>query len=92
MATQQLARWASELKYADIPDSVISAGVRSFYNSLGCIIGGARHNATRRAAIAFDDGGDQTCNLLGSKNERASRSEAALINGIASHVHDYDGE
>jgi aconitate decarboxylase len=46
MATQHLATWACDLKYSDLPENVIQAAVRSFYNWVGCAIGGSRHPAT----------------------------------------------
>ena len=46
MATLRLASWAKSLEYADLPDEVVRAAVRSFYNWVGCAIGGSTHPAT----------------------------------------------
>lgn len=46
MATLRLAGWAKSLEYADLPNDVIRAAVRSFYNWVGCTIGGSNHPAT----------------------------------------------
>jgi aconitate decarboxylase len=46
MATHHLASWANNLKYSDLPQDVIAAAVRSFYNWAGCVIGGSNHPAT----------------------------------------------
>jgi hypothetical protein len=46
MATLHLASWANALKYSDLPEDVIAAAVRSFYNWAGCAIGGSNHPAT----------------------------------------------
>jgi hypothetical protein len=46
MATHYLASWVNTLKYSDLPQEVIAAAVRSFYNWAGCAIGGSNHPAT----------------------------------------------
>ena len=102
MATQRLAKWASELSFDSLPDTVIEAAVRSSHNSIGSILGGASHPTTQRVIETF--GNDFTharCTLLGQSHLQSSLQHprttcqnevqtAALINGIASHVHDYD--
>lgn len=96
MATRQLAQWICDLKYADLPENVVHAAVRSFQNSLGCIIGGARHPTTIKALKSQSlEPSTPICTLIGQQEEhgtaqRSSRSGAVLVNGIASHVHDYD--
>jgi len=90
MATQQLATWAVNLQYSDLPESVIRAATRSFYNWYGCAIGGSNHEAvliTKKAMRPFF--GRSTSTLIG-QGAKADAQHAALINGIASHVHDYD--
>jgi aconitate decarboxylase len=46
MATHYLAAWVNTLKYSDLPQDVIAAAVRSFYNWAGCTVGGSNHPAT----------------------------------------------
>ncbi|CAI7625756.1 unnamed protein product [Penicillium glandicola] len=90
MATQTLATWTVSLSYPDLPEEVINAAVRSFYNIAGCIVGGSKHTATitaRKALSPFS--GPPTSHLLGT-NASTDAMHAALFNGIASHVHDYD--
>lgn len=92
MATQQLASWATSLKYPSLPETVTTAASRSFYNWLGCALGGSRHKTTTTASQALRPFfGPATSTILGHEKEaKADASHAALINGIASHVHDYD--
>ncbi|KAL2392396.1 hypothetical protein ABEF93_000011 [Exophiala dermatitidis] len=92
MATERLASWAVYLQYSDLPSSVIDGAVRSFYNWAGCAIGGSNHRTTTTARNALSQFfGRPTSRILGSdESVRADASHAALINGIASHVHDYD--
>ncbi|KAJ6519212.1 2-methylcitrate dehydratase [Mycena sanguinolenta] len=91
MATEKLASWAVNLSYNSLPPEVIQAAVSSFYNWVGCAIGGALHPTTTTASDALAPFfGKATSSLLGQKGARTDASHAALINGIASHVHDYD--
>ncbi|RGP81345.1 hypothetical protein FLONG3_489 [Fusarium longipes] len=92
MATERLAIWSHNLRYSNLPEDVISAAVRSFYNWVGCAIAGSQHEATRIAHQTLSPFfGPPTASLLGHHGALSSDAQhAALINGIASHVHDYD--
>ncbi len=88
--TRILATWASTLKPEAIPAAVRREGVRSFVNWLGCAVGGATHDTVDRAlAAAMPFSGPARANVLG-RRERMDELHAALINGISSHVLDYD--
>ncbi|KAJ5786140.1 uncharacterized protein N7503_011352 [Penicillium pulvis] len=92
MATLALAKWSVSLNYTSLPSEVRTAAVRSFYNWAGCTVGGSAHPATsiaRKALARFS--GPATSRLLGSEEGvDVDAMHAALFNGIASHVHDYD--
>ncbi|KAF8213797.1 hypothetical protein K438DRAFT_2009917 [Mycena galopus ATCC 62051] len=91
MATEKVASWAVNLSYSNLPPEVIQAAVSSFYNWVGCAIGGAKHPTTTTASEALAPFfGKETSSLLGQNGARTDASHAALLNGIASHVHDYD--
>ncbi|KAJ7630379.1 2-methylcitrate dehydratase [Roridomyces roridus] len=91
MATEKVASWAVNLSYSSLSAEVVQAAVSSFYNWVGCAIGGATHPTTTTAYEALTPFfGKPTSTLLGLKGARTDASHAALINGIASHVHDYD--
>jgi len=66
--------------------------VRCFYNWVGCTIGGSVHSTTTKARRALSPFfGKETSTILGRGGKlKADAQHAALINGIASHVHDYD--
>lgn len=92
MATKAIASWAVQLQVKDLPPSVRQAARRSLYNYIGCTIGGSNHptvtKATKALTLFF---GKATSTLLGHQGSRkADAQHAALLNGIASHVHDYD--
>jgi aconitate decarboxylase len=91
MATQAAANWVASLSYTSLPPGVIQASVRSFYNWVGCTVGGSDHPAAliaRKSLSRFF--GAPTSTLLGSQGVQVDAQHAALLNGIASHVHDYD--
>ncbi|KAF2480112.1 2-methylcitrate dehydratase [Neohortaea acidophila] len=92
MATQALASWAISLNASAIPPSVKSAAIRSLYNYIGCTIGGSKHPTVTKAHEALSPFfGRETSSLLGHQGKsRTDAQHAALLNGIASHVHDYD--
>ncbi|KAF5241191.1 hypothetical protein FANTH_9187 [Fusarium anthophilum] len=92
MATRRLATWSHNLQYSDLPEDVIRAASRGFYNWVGCTIAGSHHEATKIAHQALSPFfGPPTASLLGHQGaSRLDAQHAALINGIASHVHDYD--
>ncbi|RFC69369.1 MULTISPECIES: MmgE/PrpD family protein [Mesorhizobium] len=88
--TQQLAAWTVGMKFKDIPASVRAEGVRTFVNWLGCAVGGSDHETVDRAlAVALLFTGPKRASVIGRK-ERLDELHAALINGISSHVLDYD--
>ena len=92
MATKTLASWAVNLNHSSLPPSVKQAALRSLYNWIGCTIGGSNHSAVTKAHATLKPFfGPATSSLLGNQGARkADAQHAALLNGIASHVHDYD--
>ena len=88
--TAELADWIVGLKAEDIPDNVRREGVRTFVNWTGCAVGGASHETVDRALAAVTPfAGKATSTVLG-RAERLDAPHAALMNGISSHVLDYD--
>jgi 2-methylcitrate dehydratase PrpD len=88
--TRQLARFLVNSKWSDIPDEARYEAVRSVFNWVGCCLGGARHETTDRAIAALAEfSGKPEATVLG-RLERLDILHAALINGITSHVLDYD--
>lgn len=88
--TRKLAEWVVSLKGAQIPAEVRREGLRTFVNWVGCAVGGARHetvDTALRAVTPFS--GERIASVLG-RPERLDPLKAALLNGITSHVLDYD--
>ena len=88
--TAALSRYVVHSKPSDVPAPVRQEARRSFLNWMGCAVGGSRHETVDRALSALSEfAGKPTTSLLG-RHERLDALNAALINGIASHVFDFD--
>ena len=88
--TRALASFALDIRSSDIPDDVRHEARRALLNIVGCALGGARHDAVERAMRALAPlSGPAAASVLG-RSERLDPPLAALMNGIASHVLDYD--
>lgn len=88
--TQTLAAWITALRPEDIPAATRRDGLRTFVNWLGCAVGGASHETVDCALAAVAPfSGPARATVLG-RRERVDELHAALINGISSHVLDYD--
>src|SRR5918994_6960193 len=88
--TQVLADFALRSTAADIPAAVYTEAVRSFLNWAGCAVGGSIHPTIDRALAAvrpFAGPGQGT--ILG-RGDKLDLLHAALVNGISSHVFDFD--
>jgi 2-methylcitrate dehydratase PrpD len=88
--TRLLARHLVAARYEDLPADVRHEGLRTFLNWLGCAVGSARHEAVSIAIEALAPfSGPAQAGILG-RSERMDVLHAALINGISSHVFDFD--
>ncbi len=88
-----LARFAAGVRTENLPADVVHQAVRCLVDWLGCTIAGSAtpEGARVRAGIrALDPGdGSRTAAIVGTP-QRASAGYAALANGIAAHVLDFD--
>jgi 2-methylcitrate dehydratase PrpD len=88
--THTLAAYLVSNRWADIPDDVRHEARRSLVNYVGCAIGGSPHPAIDIAMHALGPfSGERTAAVLG-RTERLDPLHASLMNGISSHVEDYD--
>ncbi len=88
--TRRLARYLVASRPGDLPAKVRAHGVCSFVNWLGCAVGGSRHPAVDIAYSALSPfAGAEQASILG-RDTRTDVMTAALLNGIGSHVFDYD--
>ena len=88
--TRRLAGYVVTSRFADIPQAARREALRSFLNWLGCTVGGCRHETVDRALAALAEfSGPAQASVIG-RSERLDILHAALINGISSHVFDFD--
>lgn len=88
--TRTLARYVVAAKYDDLPEAIRVEARRTLLNWTGCTIGGSQHETVDIAVAALAPfSGPAQASLLG-RRERLDIMHAALINGIASHVFDFD--
>ena len=88
--TEELARWLTVGAPDDIPEDVVHEARRALVNIVGCALGGASHEAVVMTLAAFGPMfGEPTAEVIG-RAERADPLHAALLNGITSHVEDFD--
>src|SRR5262245_26102131 len=88
--TRTLARHIVSAKTADLPSPVRKEAARTLLNWVGCTLGGSRHETVGVAIEALAPfSGPAHAGILGRK-ERFDILHTALINGISSHVLDFD--
>jgi 2-methylcitrate dehydratase PrpD len=88
--TRQLARYLVMGKYDDLPANVRKEGVRTLLNWVGVAIGGSHHQTVDIAVSALAPfSGPAQASLFG-RRERFDIMNAAFINGVSSHIFDYD--
>ncbi|HMD48277.1 MAG TPA: MmgE/PrpD family protein, partial [Bryobacteraceae bacterium] len=88
--TKALASWVVKSRLEDIPDDVRREALRALLNYVGCALGGSPDPAVNIAMRAFGPFfGPPTASILG-RAERVDPLHASLMNGISSHVYDYD--
>ncbi len=88
--TKTLASYIVKNRWEDIPEDVRHEARRSLINVIGCAIGGSPHQAVTTAIRALSPfSGERTASIVG-RPERLDPLHASLMNGISSHVEDYD--
>ena len=89
-ATRILAQYIVNAKYDDLPENVRKEGVRTLLNWTGVAIGGSHHQTVDIAVSALAPfSGPAQASLFG-RRERFDIMNAAFINGVSSHIFDYD--
>ena len=88
--TRILARYVVESRFESIPAATRHHATRTFVNWLGCAIGGSHHEGMDIALAALAPmAGAAQASVLG-RSERLDILHAALLNGISSHMFDFD--
>ena len=88
--TRRLAEYVVHSRWDEIPADVRHEAARSLVNYLGCALGGSRDRAVDAAIRALGPySGPATAAILG-RADRLDPLHASLMNGISSHVEDFD--
>jgi 2-methylcitrate dehydratase PrpD len=88
--TRRLARYVVSAQPADVPKAVRKEARRTLLNWVGCAVGGSRQEPVDFAIAALSPfAGPGQASILG-RRERLDILNAALMNGISSHIFDYD--
>ena len=88
--TEQLTDFCVALKFQDLPPEVIANAKNGILDTLGVALIGSREESTRmvlKASTQSNKGGEST--VMGTATLTAP-DVAALVNGYAAHVLDYD--
>jgi 2-methylcitrate dehydratase PrpD len=89
-ATERLVQFAATTRFEDLPTEVTRESKRCILDYLGVAIGAAEDSAPRIMldAVCALGGADQATTI--AYGERTSVTNAALVDGVLSHVLDFD--
>jgi 2-methylcitrate dehydratase PrpD len=88
--TQTLAKYIVDANYDDLPASVRKEGTRTLLNYVGVAVGGSHTETVGRAVKALAPfSGPHQATLMG-RRERFDIMNAAFVNGVSSHIFDFD--
>jgi len=88
--TRALAEWLVSHRLEQVPSDVRHEALRSIVNIVGCAVGGSTHPAIDIALRALGPFSGPPAAQPLARAERVDPFLASLVNGISSHVHDYD--
>ena len=89
-ATEKIARFIVETDYENIPRDAVEKAKRTALDCIGAALAGIGEPVSRTiTAYVKSLGGPAQASVFGA-DFRASVADAALINGISSHVFEYD--
>jgi 2-methylcitrate dehydratase PrpD len=89
-ATQILADFVATHRSRGWSDAIEREASRTLLNYFGCAIGAARHPTLEAALAAVTELAPAPQATLFGRRERVDLASAAMLNGIASHVFDFD--
>lgn len=90
MVTNTLVQNILKTKYEDIPSEVLEHAKKSLYNWAGVAIGASHHESVDMVLnVAKEVNQEESINILG-REEKVDLLMATLINGMSSHIFDYD--
>ena len=88
--TRIFSSFLAASRYEDIPEAVRHEAKRAILNCLGCALGACRHETVDNALAAVAPFSGPAQAGIWGRTERVDIMHAALLNGISSHVLDFD--
>ena len=88
--TRRLARWIVETRDRDVPANVRKEAVRTLVNYVGVAVGGSGQPAVDLAVAALAPFSGPGQAALFGRRDRLDVMNAAFVNGVSSHIFDYD--
>lgn len=88
--TARITDYVLTTRWSDLPENVRREALRSFFNILGCTIGGARHEVVELADKSLAEyTGPPHATVIG-RGRKADALHASLINCLSSSIYSYD--
>jgi 2-methylcitrate dehydratase PrpD len=88
-AIARLAAFSAALRYEDLPEAVTAKARVHLLDTLGAAFAGTRAREFGQVLATIEPRGDGAARIWGTEL-RASRRDAALVNGVAAHVFELD--
>jgi hypothetical protein len=86
----KLSRFVDGVRYDAIPPKALDTAKTAIMDCLGVAVAGGTEESARIAGkLAREDGGKETTTLFGQRFKLPT-AQAALVNGVAAHAHDFD--
>jgi 2-methylcitrate dehydratase PrpD len=89
-ATRLLAQYALNTRYEDLPESIQKEASRAFVNFVGVTVGSCQHEAVNICIDSLRPVSHSNQATILGRGERFDPLNAAFINGVSSHVFDFD--
>lgn len=90
MTTKTLVKNILKTRYEDIPSSVIDHAKKSILNWMGVAIGASNHESIDMVLDVNKEVGNVMDTTIFGRNEKSDILNASLINGMSSHIFDFD--
>ena len=89
-ATRLLAQYALNTQYEDLPENIQKEASRAFVNFVGVTVGSCQHEAVDISINSLRPVSTSSQATILGRKERFDPLNAAFINGVSSHVFDFD--
>ena len=89
-ATRLLAQYALNTQYEDLPENIQREASRAFVNFVGVTVGSCQHEAVNISINSLRPISQSSQATILGRKERFDPLNAAFINGVSSHVFDFD--